>query len=254
MRENEKWSLYYNSFINAPAQNEVYSRLLTQTRKYRDFYNLDDDEYLNFLSRFVQSIPYNDRDSTKFPIETLYEGNGDCEDKSMLLAGLLERENYDIVLVKFEAKNPKSPGHLVVGIRSAFSRNNDYSGYEAIDTTVYSYVGQYTNSPMYLSSYKSPPLVIKIGNGIKTYSKINETLFINKKISVCYAELNYVLTNEKSNDSRQNENHLKNICNLLEHQGLNEKQTYAWLSNENNPITLMEKDRANFFLYPSNPL
>ncbi len=66
---------------------------------------------------FVQSLPYAYDSDTKgvdeylrYPIETLVDGCGDCEDKVALLAALLYEMNIDFVLLVF-------PEHLALGVR-----------------------------------------------------------------------------------------------------------------------------------------
>jgi hypothetical protein len=65
---------------------------------------------------FVQSIPYSkDYISTgyneypRYPIETLVDGSGDCEDTAILTAALLKEMSYDVVLLS-------PPGHMAIGI------------------------------------------------------------------------------------------------------------------------------------------
>lgn len=60
----------------------------------------------------------------KYPIETLVEGRGDCEDTSILLAGLLHRYNMGVAFVHL-------PGHVAVAIK----------GEESISGTYYNYKG-----------------------------------------------------------------------------------------------------------------
>ena len=67
----------------------------------------------------VQSIPYLlDEASTgqaeypKYPVETLYDFAGDCEDSSILAAAVLKSLGYDTVLLHL-------PGHIALGIAGA---------------------------------------------------------------------------------------------------------------------------------------
>ena len=65
---------------------------------------------------YVQSLPYS-YDSTskgmteyvRYPIETLVDGCGDCEDKSVLLAAILHEMNIGFVLLM-------TPDHMAVGV------------------------------------------------------------------------------------------------------------------------------------------
>ncbi|KYK20874.1 hypothetical protein AYK25_04350 [Thermoplasmatales archaeon SM1-50] len=73
-------------------------------------------ETVNFVLAFVHCLPYTVDDITtganeypRYPIETLVDGGGDCEDTSFLVAGLLKVMNYDVCLLKL-------PNHMAVGV------------------------------------------------------------------------------------------------------------------------------------------
>lgn len=75
-----------------------------------------DLERVNFLLAFSQCMGYEDdsvytgyEEYWKFPLETLYDHGGDCEDTSILLASLAEAMGYDAALLLF-------PGHMATGI------------------------------------------------------------------------------------------------------------------------------------------
>jgi len=75
-----------------------------------------DLERINLVLTFVQSLPYvYDADSkgedeyVRFPIETLVDGCGDCEDKVALLTALLYEMDVDFVLLVL-------PEHMAVGV------------------------------------------------------------------------------------------------------------------------------------------
>jgi hypothetical protein len=72
------------------------------------------DEAMNLIT-FVQSIAYVDdhpSGSPHYPLETLAEAQGDCKDKSVLAAALLQTAGFDVALLRF----PGHPGHLALGI------------------------------------------------------------------------------------------------------------------------------------------
>ena len=73
------------------------------------------DTVLNIIS-FVRSLPYTpDNVSTgydeypKFPVETLVDQGGDCEDTSILAAAMLTEMDVPAVLISF-------PGHMAIGL------------------------------------------------------------------------------------------------------------------------------------------
>lgn len=73
-------------------------------------------EKINLALTFVQSLPYvHDADSkgtdeyVRFPIETLVDGCGDCEDKVALLTALLYEMDVDFILLVL-------PEHMAIGV------------------------------------------------------------------------------------------------------------------------------------------
>ncbi len=71
---------------------------------------------LNFIAGFVQALEYRADDPTnasveypRYPIETLNEQGGDCEDKAILCAELLYLAGYNVSLLRL-------PDHMAVGV------------------------------------------------------------------------------------------------------------------------------------------
>lgn len=136
--DSEWVSEYYRSFVNSEYMDEVYDAILGSLRQVRDELSLDDDEYAELLSVYVQSIPYQtDRlnSDPRYPVETVYDDYGDCDDKSILLAGLLLKEGYDVALLEYE-----SAEHMNVGIKSDGCEYGD-TGYATIEATDVNLIG-----------------------------------------------------------------------------------------------------------------
>jgi hypothetical protein len=77
---------------------------------------LEDVDVLSNVLAFTQSLPYTPDTVTtgfdeypRFPIETLAEYGGDCEDTSILYATLVSLLEYGVVLLS-------PPGHMAVGV------------------------------------------------------------------------------------------------------------------------------------------
>ena len=161
----------YRSMVNDPAQDEFYNDLTGELRNVRNSRNLSDDEYIELMSVFVQSLRYETiaENPAKFPIETVMDGAGDCDDKSLLLAGLLSHEGYSVVLLSFV---PES--HMAAGVGSS-----DYlyknSGYSFVETTNFSFIGVPTTTLNGGFDLKSDPIIIPIGTGTKVYQSGNAT-------------------------------------------------------------------------------
>ncbi len=161
----------YRAMIDDPAQEPLYADLLTEFRKNRLDWNLDDDEYLELIAVYVQSLGYETLEETpaKFPVETVVDKTGDCDDKSLLLAGLLSREDYAVALLSFGPEK-----HMAVGIESEDCPYGN-TVYLFLETTNISYIGVVTGSLDNGRRIESEPVVIPIGMGRKTYTRCAET-------------------------------------------------------------------------------
>ena len=73
-----------------------------------------DVEIINFVASFVQNLEYakddSQQDYPRFPIESLKDSKGDCEDKAILTASILDSLGYNVSLLKI-------PNHVAVGVR-----------------------------------------------------------------------------------------------------------------------------------------
>ena len=106
----------YSVYVTHPDDDDY---LGTIVREFNDIAleeGYTEEEKINLIITFVQSLPYTSDSVTtafdeypRYPIETLVEYGGDCEDTSILTAAFLDALYYDVVLV-----NP--PEHMAVGI------------------------------------------------------------------------------------------------------------------------------------------
>jgi hypothetical protein len=165
----------YRAMVNDPAQEQLYRDLLIGFRKIKAQQGLDSDEYLELIAVYVQSLQYEtlEENPAKFPVETVVDKAGDCDDKSLLLAGLLSREGYSVALLSFGPEN-----HMALGIGSDDCRFRN-TNYTFLETTNNSYVGVVTEKLGNGVSLKSDPIIIPIGDGMKTYARCAETRYIH---------------------------------------------------------------------------
>jgi hypothetical protein len=131
---NEKDRQYLHNLVNK----------LKDASNFRSYSARND--YRNVVA-FVQSIEYKSEngeedtgevsgqpnDYWKYPIETLADGNGDCEDTSILTAALLKEMGYDVAVVVFSNTDQ---GH--VGTAVACDNCNGY--YYPLDGKRYYYL------------------------------------------------------------------------------------------------------------------
>jgi hypothetical protein len=106
-------------------------------------------EKINFIASFVQGIEYKKDDPEnetyeypRYPLETLKEKRGDCEDKAILTAALLDSLGYNVSLIRL-------PQHMAVGV----NLNETISGYSY-------YIDQYyflESTTLFIPLGKVPP-------------------------------------------------------------------------------------------------
>jgi hypothetical protein len=157
--------VYYTKIIFAGKQSVYYSEILKELQKIKTIYNLDDDEYLQLIVNFVQSMPYfTDNSSVKYPLATFVDGCGDCDDKSLLLLALLSQEDYNVSIFIIPAEGSIRYNHAMAGVASK-SVPFTKKGYAMIETTqTDSAIGEF---PSYALSENV--FAVRIGNGTKTY-------------------------------------------------------------------------------------
>ncbi len=105
----------YRGYILHPYDDAYIKVLVKEFDGLAAFNNMTSGDELNMVISFVQSLHYLTDDTTgfdeypKFPVETLVDTGGDCEDTSILLAHLLEAMDIDVALLSL-------PGHMAVGV------------------------------------------------------------------------------------------------------------------------------------------
>lgn len=116
-----------------------------------------DFDLVQVLVNFVQSIPYEEAKKQKYPIETLYLMKGDCSDKSILLAKLLDLAGFNVCL--FEFKNAK---HMAVGIATDDNSEAYRLGYIYIESTGYNRIGNIPDEFVGGIKINEEPVIITI--------------------------------------------------------------------------------------------
>lgn len=146
---------YNNDFIDAISKNFI-------SLKERGFSN---DEIVEITTLFVQSIPYG-TDYTKlnrYPYETIYENEGNCLDKSLILVGILRNLGYTSYLILGYSGEDY---HALVGL-VCDKGNVNYQNQEIcfVETTIF--------APISLEENITIEKYIKISNGSSVYFGVN---------------------------------------------------------------------------------
>lgn len=120
----------YSVYVTHPL-DDVYIELLTEelTQAAQEA-GFSEDETVEFAASFVQSLPYTADSVTtpydeypRYPIETLVDEGGDCEDTSILLASIIDKMGYGVILIELS-------DHCAVGIKGGENVHGAYWEYK----------------------------------------------------------------------------------------------------------------------------
>jgi hypothetical protein len=107
----------YAVYVTHPLDDDYIADLVSELRKAAKNEGYNDLETVGFTAAFIQNLPYTaDSVSTvydeypRYPIETLVDNGGDCEDTSILTASLLHSMGYKVSLIVFPDE------HCAVGV------------------------------------------------------------------------------------------------------------------------------------------
>jgi len=106
----------YSVYVTDPHDDPYLKLVVEKFEEVATTQKYDQYKKACFVLSFVQSLPYATDDVTtpfdeypRYPIETLVDMTGDCEDTSILAAALLDMMGHDIVLIEL-------PNHMALGI------------------------------------------------------------------------------------------------------------------------------------------
>jgi len=104
----------YPDYVNDPRDDDQLQSLIDELERLAADAGLDAWGKLNLVIAFIQSIPYvgESCEYPRYPLETLVERRGDCEDAAILAAALFRQMRFDVVLLAFLEED-----HMALGIR-----------------------------------------------------------------------------------------------------------------------------------------
>jgi hypothetical protein len=117
---------YFLSYLNDPAQKQYVKTLADEIREETG----NPDEQARIATSLVQHITYEKGTKYRYPYEVLYQGNGVCGEKSMLLAALLRELGFKSSVLYFVPEN-----HMAAGIACQAPYDFKGSGYCIIEAT-----------------------------------------------------------------------------------------------------------------------
>ncbi len=135
-------TINYSVYVTNPLDDSYIDRLVEDINEAAAEENYSEYQTVEFATAFVQNLPYTVDSVTtpfdeypRYPIETLVDNGGDCEDTSILLASILDSMGYGVILIQ-------PPGHLAVGVKGG---DNIYGAYWEYSGEKYFYI-ETTNS------------------------------------------------------------------------------------------------------------
>ncbi len=125
----------YSVYVTHPLDDEYISTIIGEFDGIAAEEGYDDVQVVELVVAFVQSLPYTSDDVTtgfdeyaRYPLETLVDGGGDCEDTSILTSAFLDGMGYGAVLFNL-------PGHVGIGVDV-----DHYGSYWTYEDVKYYYV------------------------------------------------------------------------------------------------------------------
>ena len=113
----------YSVYVTHPADDSYINRLAEHIKNEAKNQGFNSYQTVSFTAAFVQSLTYtSDLVTTgfdnypRYPIETLVDNGGDCEDTAILTAALIDALGYGTVLLVFDGTSTRN-GHVAVGVK-----------------------------------------------------------------------------------------------------------------------------------------
>lgn len=152
------------SYIAADRGDDiVIGNLVQQLEREAASHRLDELEKIDFVLSFVQGLTYATDNTTtasydeypRYPVETLFEQRGDCEDTSILMAAILTEMGYDVAYILFEGFDHMGLGiNFPVGYGNSWMHEQTERRYWYLDTSGKRSTGwapdEYAETPAYV--------------------------------------------------------------------------------------------------------
>ena len=132
-RDVSSYDYVYSDYVEDTRDDTYLKGIADNLERMVSDVGWDKSEAVNLAVSFVQSLEYisegEGEEYPKYPFETIYDGGGDCEDTSILLAAILKEMGYGCCMIGFE-------DHAAVGILS----DDLYGVYYELDGNRYYYI------------------------------------------------------------------------------------------------------------------
>jgi len=178
-------TMNYSVYVTNPQDDPYIDSLVEDINEATAEENYSEYQIVEFAIAFVQNLPYTVDSATspfdeylRYPVETLVDNGGDCEDTSILLASILNSMGYGVILIEF-------PEHCAVGVKG--SGNSAFGG-----------LTTRKRSSGYLENFIS----LRSSDGFLITSwPLTEVLLINTASYICLAERTIIFPSSRSRES-----------------------------------------------------
>lgn len=125
----------YSIYVTHPLDDLFCEELASRLSDEASNWGFDRLETLQFVAAFVQNLDYlhEEEEYPNYPVETLVDKGGDCEDTAILMAALLQAMGYDAVLISLSSPYRGEPGHMAVGVAFPGLSQGTRFTYENVD-------------------------------------------------------------------------------------------------------------------------
>lgn len=178
----------YSVYVTHPLDDPYLDALVKDLTRAAENRSFSEFQTVEFVTAFVQNMPYTVDNVTtpydeypRYPIETLVDAGGDCEDTSILLASILDRMGYGVILIS-------PPHHMAVGVKGSGNLTGTYWKYQEekyyyVETTDTGWrIGELPggqNQTLSARLYPIVPVPVLIDNWRFRYNSFNTTISIN---------------------------------------------------------------------------
>ncbi len=126
----------YSVYVTNPLDDKYIHSIADKIRQATQQKGYSEFETVSLAAAFVQSLQYtSDLYTTgydeypRYPIETLVDDGGDCEDTAILTASLIDSLGYGVVLLKLPNTSDNT-SHMAVGVKGSDNITGAYWEYQ----------------------------------------------------------------------------------------------------------------------------
>lgn len=140
----------YKEYVLNPNDDQLMNYTASHFSEQAKQKGWGESETVSFVLSFVQSMPYTSDEATtgydeypRYPVETLVDGGGDCEDTAILFTSIVKEMGYGAALLELEADQHMAAGVLISQevVDQWPQQHHDYplTYYTARDGKIYAY-------------------------------------------------------------------------------------------------------------------